>query len=97
MCVDYCACGQRCAQLVKREIFPSTPIRPRTLFSISLLELLHLQSIRGACSKYAWAEGLRDLLEGVLGIEIQPFHASVSFRPTDSSQLEMDYKYQHSS
>ena len=91
MCIDYCACGQRCAQLVKRGLFPSTPIRPRTLFAISLLELLHLQSIRGACSKYAWAEGLRDLLEGMLGIEISPFHASVSSGHITTSQLEVNY------
>ena len=86
MYMDYCACGKRCAQLVKHGLFPSTPVRPRTLFAISLLELLHLQAIRGACSKYAWAEGLRDLLKGILGIEILSFHVPVSFIPPNQSR-----------
>lgn len=75
--VGYCICGRRCAQLIKHGLFPTTPIKPRTLFSVELLRLLHLQSMRGACSKYAWAEGLRDMLETSINEVIASFHTPV--------------------
>lgn len=69
--VRYCLCGQRCAQLISEGIFPSTPIRPKIAFEVGVLELYHLQSVRGPISKTAWAEGLREQLE-LQGLEIIP-------------------------
>ena len=75
--ITYCRCGLRCAQLVSRGLFPSTPINPKTVFSVRLLELLHSVCVRGSCSKYAWAEGLRECLENLYLQEIPPFHRAM--------------------
>ena len=75
--IAYCRCGLRCAQLVSRGLFPSTPINPKTAFSVRLLEFLHSVCVRGSCSKYAWAEGLRECLENIYLQEIPPFHRAL--------------------
>ena len=75
--IAYCRCGLRCAQLVSRGLFPSTPINPKTVFSVCLLEFLHSVCVRGSCSKYAWAEGLRECLENIYLQEIPPFHCAL--------------------
>jgi hypothetical protein len=72
--VSYCACGLASSLLFNDGFFPSTPVKPRTVFSIKLLALLHQQAVRGSISKYAWAEGLRAFHEEELGKVIPSFH-----------------------
>jgi hypothetical protein len=72
--VRYCSCGLASSSLFKQGFFPSTPVKPRTVFSIKLLAVLHQQAVRGSISKYAWAEGLRAFHEEELGKVISPFH-----------------------
>jgi hypothetical protein len=76
--ISYCPCGASAANLATVGFFPSTPIEPGTVFAIDLLKLLHCQSVRGALSKYAWAEVLRAYFEEVKRAAIQPFFRPVS-------------------
>ncbi|KAF8531189.1 hypothetical protein BDD12DRAFT_691393, partial [Trichophaea hybrida] len=56
--VDYCNCPLSTSTLVGEGFFPAAPRKPRTAFSMRLLQVLHEQSIRGSISKSAWADGL---------------------------------------
>lgn len=60
--------------MINRGMFPSTPVRPQTLFAVEVLQLYHLQSVRGSISKTAWAEGLREQLE-LKGLKVIPHFA----------------------
>jgi hypothetical protein len=55
----FCLCGHTSAMLIREGWFPSTPVKPRTVFSCRLLRVLHSQSVRGSISKTAWAQSLR--------------------------------------
>jgi hypothetical protein len=57
--INYCNCALSTVELVREGFFPATPRKPRTAFSVRMLQVLHEQSVRGAISKTAWAEGLR--------------------------------------
>ena len=73
--VSYCRCGSDSANLLaSRSFFPSKPLKPRTVFAINLLKLFHLQCVRGAISKLAWAEGWRAFFEEEMGRIIPSFH-----------------------
>ena len=72
--IPMCPCGMLSSLLLRNGYFPSSPIKPRTIFSVRLLRLFHEQSIRGKMSRYAWSEGLRAAHEFELGKEIQPFN-----------------------
>ena len=93
--IHYCHCGRSAAMLVDSGYFPSRPIKPGTVFSMELLELLHEQFIRGAVSKYGWGEGLRSFLERKHTIRIpcfrkllqQAYHHFVSTRSTFDTRI----------
>ena len=72
--IPMCPCGLSSSLLLRNGYFPSSPIKPRTIFSVRLLRLFHEQSIRGKMSRYAWSEGLRAAHEFELGKVIQPFN-----------------------
>ena len=72
--IPMCPCGMSSSLLLRNGYFPSSPIKPRTIFSVRLLRLFHEQSIRGKMSRYAWSEGLRAAHEFELGKDIQPFN-----------------------
>jgi hypothetical protein len=76
--MSYCPCGASAANIATTGFFPSTPVEPGTVFAIDLLKLLHYQAVRGAVSKYAWAEGLRAYFEDVNRVAVQPFFRLVS-------------------
>jgi hypothetical protein len=76
--VEYCICGFASSQLVEKGFFPSAPIKPRTVFSIQLLETLHEQSVRTSISKYGWGEGLRAAHEKRMCKSLKPFFRLVS-------------------
>jgi hypothetical protein len=59
----HCSCGMSAALLVKKGFFPASPIHPRLVFELDLLQTLYEQTVRGAMSKYAWAEGLEQSLK----------------------------------
>ncbi|KAI5812604.1 hypothetical protein BZA77DRAFT_346979 [Pyronema omphalodes] len=72
--VPLCICGQRSSSFVRDGFSPSTPVKPRTFFSIRLLRLLHEQGIRGGPSKYAWAAGLRAVHEMYMAKTLPDFY-----------------------
>jgi len=76
--VEYCSCGVSCTQLAKEGYFPSTPVRPATVFSLRLLRLLHEQSVLGSVSNSAWAGGLRAVYEADRMSAIPSFDREVS-------------------
>ena len=55
---SFCGCGSDAAQLASKGWFPSSPVRPGTVFSERLLDLLHAVSVRGPHSKYGLGEVL---------------------------------------
>jgi len=80
--VTYCNCSRGAAASASSGFFPSTPIRPGTVFSIDLLELLQEQCLRaGSMSIYGWGEGLRAFIEKRVGRTIPSFHRLVSVLP----------------
>jgi len=82
--VSYCNCSRGAAANASAGFFPSTPIRPGTVFSIDLLELLQEQCLRaGNMSIYGWGEGLRAFIEKRLGRTIQSFHRLVGCHPME--------------
>jgi hypothetical protein len=72
--VSLCICGQRSSMFVQEGFFPSTPVKPRTFFSLRLLRVLHEQAIRGGPSKYAWAAGLRAVHEAYMAKTLPDFY-----------------------
>jgi len=56
--VPYCQCATSASRLISSGLFPSSPRKPRTVFSLKLLRTLHEQCTRGSISKEAWAGGL---------------------------------------
>jgi hypothetical protein len=72
--VSLCICGRRSSMFVQDGFFPSTPVKPRTFFSLRLLRLLHEQSVRGGASKYAWAAGLRAVHEAYMAKTLPDFY-----------------------
>jgi hypothetical protein len=61
--VPYCQCATSASRLISSGFFPSSPRKPRTVFSLKLLRTLHEQCTRGSISKEAWAGGLRAAFE----------------------------------
>jgi len=61
--VPYCQCATSASHLISSGFFPSSPRKPRTVFSLKLLRTLHEQCSRGSISKEAWAGGLRAAFE----------------------------------
>jgi len=55
---QYCICHQSTSCLLNEGYFPCGPIKPRTAFSIRLLQLLHEQSVLGYVSRSACSSGL---------------------------------------
>ena len=70
----YCACGQRSAQLLTLDLFPSKPIRGSIAFDLSVLKLLHEQLLYGVGRIYAWARGLRSYLQAGSPTHIPNFY-----------------------
>jgi len=79
--MDYCNCPHSTITLIEQGFFPSTPRKPRTAFSIRLLQILHEQSVRGAISKSAWADGLRAVYEYDLKTSLPGFARQVNSYP----------------
>lgn len=75
---EYCNCARSCSCLLKEGYFPSAPVKPRTAFSIRLLQLLHEQSVLGYVSRSAWSGGLRALFEVEKKAVLQAFDREVS-------------------
>jgi hypothetical protein len=73
----HCPCGLSAALLVKEGFFPASPIYPQLVFELDLLRTLYEQSVRGAMSKYAWAEGLRAKFEKQSGSILPSFYKGV--------------------
>ena len=61
--VPYCQCATSASSLIFSGFFPSSPKKPRTVFSLKLLRTLHEQFTRGSSSKEAQAGGLRAAFE----------------------------------
>ena len=76
--MDYCSCPLSTRSLIAEGFFPSTPRKPRTAFSLQLLQVLHEQSVRGSISKVAWADGLHAVFEYNLKISLPGFTRHVS-------------------
>ena len=68
-----CIIGMSSSLLVQLGWFPSSPIKPRTVFSLRLLWILHEMSVRGKMSRFAWAAGLRAALGKEYIKDIPPF------------------------
>jgi hypothetical protein len=75
---QYCNCPQSPSCLLKEGYFPCSPIKPKTAFSIRLLQLLHEQSVLGYVSRSAWSGGLRALFEGEKKTALPAFDREVS-------------------
>jgi len=75
---QYCICQQSSSCLLNEGYFPCAPIKPRTAFSIRLLQLLHVQSVRGYVSRSAWSGGLRALFESEKKAVLPAFDREVS-------------------
>lgn len=71
--VKYCICGLGSSMLVSHGYFPSSPLKPRTVFSIGLLRTLHVELLRGG-SVFGWGEDLREAHERKLSNKFPPFH-----------------------
>jgi len=61
--VPYCQCATLASHLISSGFFPSSPRKPRTVFSLKLLRTLHELCTRGSISKEVWAGGLRAAFE----------------------------------
>jgi hypothetical protein len=75
---QYCNCPRSSSCLVKEGYFPCAPIKPKTAFSIRLLQLLHEQSVLGYVSRSAWSGGLRALFEHEKKAVLPAFDREVS-------------------
>jgi hypothetical protein len=78
---QYCNCPRSSSCLLKEGFFPCSPIKPKTAFSIRLLQLLHEQSVLGSVSKSAWSGGLRALFEREKNAVLPAFDREVSTLP----------------
>ena len=76
--IDYCNCRLSASALIEEGFFPSTPHKPRTAFSMRLLQVLHEQSVRGSISQSAWADGLRAVYEYDLKTSLPGFSRQVA-------------------
>jgi hypothetical protein len=75
--IPFRRCGLRCARLISRGLFPSTPVNPKTVFPINPIDLLWRVVRWGSCSKYAFAEGLRETLENKMHAEVPRFDRAI--------------------
>jgi len=75
---QYCICHQSSSCLLNEGYFPCAAIKPRTAFSIRLLQLLHEQSELGYVSRSAWSGGLRALFESEKKAVLPAFDREVS-------------------
>ena len=75
---QYCICHQFSSCLLNEVYFPCALIKPRTAFSIRLLQLLHEQSVLGYVSRSAWSGGLRALFESEKKAVLPAFDREVS-------------------
>jgi hypothetical protein len=75
---QYCNCPRSSSCLLKEGYFPCAPIKPKTAFSIRLLQLLHEQSVLGYVSRSAWSGGLRALFEREKKAVLPAFDREVS-------------------
>jgi len=80
---QYCNCPRSSSCLLKEGYFPCAPKKPKTAFSIRLLQLLHEQSVLGYVSRSAWSGGLRALFEREKKTVLPAFDREVS-TPLDS-------------
>ena len=87
---EYCICARSCSCLLKEGYFPSAPVKPRTAFSIRLLQLLHEQSVLGYVSRSAWSGGLRALFESEKKAVLPAFDREVSTPPYRSIPLNTE-------
>jgi CxC1 like cysteine cluster associated with KDZ transposases len=78
---EYCNCARSCSSLLIADYFPCAPVRPRTAFSIRLLQLLHEQSVLGYVSRSAWSGGLKALYESEKKEVLPAFDREVSTPP----------------
>jgi hypothetical protein len=75
---QYCNCPRSSCCLLKEGYFPGSPKKPKTAFSIRLLQLLHDQSVLGYVSRSAWSGGLRALFEREKKAVLPAFDREVS-------------------
>ena len=75
---QYCNCPRSSSCLLKEGYFPCAPKKPKTAFSIRLLQLLHEQSVLGYVSRSAWSGGLRALFEREKKVVLPAFDREVS-------------------
>ena len=75
---QYCIRHQSSSCLLNKGYFPCAPIKPRTAFSIRLLQLLHEQSVLGYVNSSAWSGGLRALFESEKKAVLLAFDREVS-------------------
>jgi hypothetical protein len=78
---QYCNCPRSSSCLLEEGYFPCAPIKPKTAFSIRLLQLLHEQSVLGYVSRSAWSGGLRALFEREKKAVLPAFDREVSTLP----------------
>jgi hypothetical protein len=87
---QYCICHRSSSCLLKEGYFPCAPIKPKTAFSIRLLQLLHEQSVLGYVSRSAWSGGLRALFESEKKAVLPAFDREVSTPPYRSGPLNTE-------
>jgi hypothetical protein len=78
---QFCNCPRSSSCLLKEGYFPCAPIKPKTAFSIWLLQLLHEQSVLGYVSRSAWSGGLRALFEREKKVVLPAFDREVCILP----------------
>ncbi|KAF8535661.1 hypothetical protein BDD12DRAFT_808398 [Trichophaea hybrida] len=74
---DYCNCPLSTSTLVREGFLLAAPGKPRTAFSMRLLQVLHEQSVRGSISKSVWADGLLAVCESDHKTSLPNFARSV--------------------
>jgi len=87
---QYCICNQSTSCLLNEGYFPSAPIKPKTAFSIRLLQLLHKQFVLGYVSRSSWSGGLRAFFECEKKVVLPAFDREVSTPPYRSGVLNTE-------
>ena len=82
--VDLYYCGCHCAidhhlQLLRRQLFPASQLRPKTCASFQLLDLLHKFALTTKASTYDFYRGLEKLTVNI-GIGVPKFRYKALFR-----------------
>lgn len=76
--IQYCNCPYSTLPVLRAGFFPSSPVAPRTVFSIHALLILYQQGVRGSIAKTAWIGGLHAVLEEAKMHYIPNFYTVVS-------------------